>query len=35
MIKKKKKKLEGNDKRVWKLPGDKLGEENLNTDVVI
>lgn len=32
----KKKKLEGNDKRVWKLPGDKLGEEILNTgDVVI
>ena len=33
---KKKKKLEGNDKRVWKFPGDKLGEEILNTgDVVI
>lgn len=32
----KKKKLEGNDKRVWELSGDKLGEEILNTgDVVI
>ena len=30
--KKEKKKLESDDKRVWKLPGDKLDEEILSCD---
>lgn len=33
MVKKKKeKKLESDDKRVWKVPGDKLNEEILSCD---